>query len=136
MLHLSLVHVTGADGPDQGLLASLPEREGDEHPSACFRSADGAEALLLEGVLGICMDGRAEHEDRLDLLAGNAVLAAFRPVPIVSLEASDLCQHLLQDRRLYIQMSTFNGRATQQRPRLMIKRQGRETTAACSGLYS
>jgi hypothetical protein len=62
MVYLLPVHVAGTDGPNEGLIAVLPERERNEQPLPSFSRADGSQALFRQGMVGIGVDRRSVAE--------------------------------------------------------------------------
>ena len=88
MRDLLLVHVAGADGPQLRLTVDLSQQEHHEHIAPGGGFPDGAHPRFFGK--GVSQDCRCSGENLLDLAAGNAVLAAFRPVPIVPVETRNL----------------------------------------------
>jgi hypothetical protein len=87
------MHVAGADRPDEGLLPDPAQREGDKKRPSRRRSADCAQPLLCQRMIGIRIDGRLSFKQRLNLRERNAVLLAFGRVSVIPIETSDLMTH-------------------------------------------
>src|SRR5579885_3162677 len=78
VIDLLLVHVPGADRPDERPAVDRPQHEHQEDVATCSGFPDRAQAPLPGMRIG--HDGRHARENRLDFFAGHAVLSALRPV--------------------------------------------------------
>src|SRR5260370_4906624 len=66
-LDLLLVHVSGADGPDQKFVAPAPKREYDEHAAPFIRSSDRAQALFPLRVGRVRENGQRMRKKAFDI---------------------------------------------------------------------
>jgi hypothetical protein len=106
VVDLLLMHVAGADRPKEALAAFLPDREHDEDMASARVPADGIEARF--GILRIAVgqdSGRA-GKDSLDRRSRYTMLAAFRPVARIPVEAGETQVHPQSvGKRLYMSIS-------------------------------
>jgi len=61
-----LVHIAGADRPDERLVAVAAEREDDEHSALLFRSPDGPKTAFAPGMGRIRENGQRASEKIFD----------------------------------------------------------------------
>jgi hypothetical protein len=79
------VHVPGADGPDQQLIALAPERKYDEHAAPFIGSSDRAKALFSLAVGRVRQNGQRTRKKAFDSGDGKPMflaLGSIAPVPV------------------------------------------------------
>ncbi len=81
------MHVTGANGPDEQLIAIAPEREHDEHAPPLVRSTDGAKAALALRMGRVGEDGERADEKAFDNGSREPVLLALGAVALIPVKA-------------------------------------------------
>lgn len=87
MFHLTPEHESPTDRPDERPAAPMAAREDDENPSTFFCRPNGEQPVFFLRMAQIRENAGLIQEDRLDVLPGNAMLAAFRPVAVVPVKA-------------------------------------------------
>jgi hypothetical protein len=90
MPNLMLVHVACTDRTDAGYTVSLAQAKDYEYVAAVADFADGAQARFWGCGMGIFEGCELAAKDGLDLMAGQAVLAALRPIAGIPVKAADL----------------------------------------------
>jgi len=81
------VHVPGADGPDQKLIALAPKREYDEHRAPFIRSSDRAQAPFPLRMGRVRENGQRTCKKALNGGDGKPMLLALGLVAPVPVEA-------------------------------------------------
>jgi len=82
------VHVTGANGPDEGLLSVSAQGKDGKDAAPGLGPADGDKPRLAARMpdIGEHERTRRRKQDSLDLRKGNAVLLAFAPIAAIPFE--------------------------------------------------
>src|SRR5688572_25180341 len=95
---LPLMHVAGADRPQERAPAPPAQRERQEDVAPADSLAGGDQPILVLRVPDIGQDQhRPAGQGRLDLLDRNPVLLAFGPVATIPLAAFQSCRQLGHD---------------------------------------
>jgi hypothetical protein len=84
------VHAAGAQGPDQNVLASPPDRKNNEEMAALRCDANGAETLFRKRMFDVGSDKWRSAKKTFDLRLRNSVFPAFVPIAMIPVEAVKL----------------------------------------------
>ncbi|MFZ0440932.1 MAG: hypothetical protein WAL76_22605, partial [Candidatus Sulfotelmatobacter sp.] len=90
---LLLVHVTGADRPDQLPIAIAPQREHKEYSPAIASLSHSAKAALLLRSSRAGNDGKRPGEQALNQCSGEPMLLALGSVPSIPIKVVELQEH-------------------------------------------